>query len=56
VVARNVYERDDMEGLDRAILMNRLCCDTPATKPPSPILSSIAASARSAFAPTGRAE
>ena len=48
----NVYERDDMEGLDAAILMNRARPDvTPATKRRSPIRLSIAANARSAFAP-----
>jgi len=46
-----VYERDDMEGLDAAILMNRLVWRYSATRPRSPTRSSIAANANRAIAP-----
>ena len=50
-----VHARDDIEGLDAAILMHpRVWEASRATSPASPIRSSTAATARTAFAPTTR--
>jgi glycyl-tRNA synthetase len=47
----NVYARDDMEGLDAAILMNKLVWKYSATKKPSTIPWSTAKVAKGAGVP-----